>query len=228
MTGINIDSSIKLEKDLIVETPVLCKAGVYSIGEIGAFTYTNGRLFSKNVKSIGRYCSIAPEVILGHYTHPTNAISHHNVFYSVGEWMNEFHNYTNEDFDVNSLNKKRGTIEIENDVWIGARAFIMNGVNIGDGAIVAAGSIVTHDVPPYAIVGGNPAKVIKYRYSASIIKMLLDLKWWEYGPEILSDANLVDITECIYKIQERIVSGFPKYESKKFLIHKDSLTISKL
>jgi acetyltransferase-like isoleucine patch superfamily enzyme len=77
----------------------------------------------------------------------------------------------------------KGIIEIGNDVWIGTSAIILSGVKIGHGAVVAAGSIVTKSVPPYAIVGGNPAKIIKYRLSEEKIEELLEMKWWDWSEE---------------------------------------------
>ena len=78
---------------------------------------------------------------------------------------------------------KTGGISIANDVWIGRHAMIMPGVHIADGAIVAAGAIVTKDVPPYAIVGGVPAKLIRYRFSDDVIAKLLAIRWWEWSDE---------------------------------------------
>lgn len=74
----------------------------------------------------------------------------------------------------------KGDITIENDVWIGAKATIMSGIKICNGAVVAAGSVVTKDVPPYAIVAGNPAKVVKYRFSEEQIEKLLQISWWDW------------------------------------------------
>ena len=90
---------------------------------------------------------------------------------------------------------------IGNDVWIGANAIILQGVTIGDGAIIAAGAVVTKDVPPYAIVGGVPAKVIKYRFSDDVILKLLEIKWWD-KPEEWTTQNLDKFTD---------VSGFVKF-----------------
>ena len=73
----------------------------------------------------------------------------------------------------------KAQIEIGNDVWIGDSAIIMDGVKIGDGSIIAAGAVVTKDVPPYAIVGGVPAKIIRYRFDEDDINFLLELSWWE-------------------------------------------------
>lgn len=99
---------------------------------------------------------------------------------------------------------RKGDTVIGNDVWIGTEAMIMPGVNIGDGAVIAARAVVTKNVEPYSIVGGNPAKIIKYRFSADKIKKLLEIKWWNWDIEkiknnidILRDSNvdILDIAE---------------------------------
>jgi virginiamycin A acetyltransferase len=81
----------------------------------------------------------------------------------------------------------KGSIEIGNDVWIGYKAVIMAGVKIGDGAIIGAYSVVTKDVEPYAIVGGNPAREIKKRFSEQVIKELLEIQWWNWDREKLTN-----------------------------------------
>lgn len=75
---------------------------------------------------------------------------------------------------------KRGDIVLGSDVWTGFGCWVMPGVTIGDGAVVATGSVVTKDVPPYAIVGGSPARVLKYRHTPEQIEALLDIKWWDW------------------------------------------------
>ena len=109
---------------------------------------------------IGNYCSIAPEVF----------------FMTDGE--HSYKNISTYPFATRFFNKNidtlsKGDIIIEDDVWIGYRAIIMSGVHIGQGAVIAAGAVITKDVPPYAIVGGVPAKVIKYRFDKNVIDELL-------------------------------------------------------
>lgn len=90
--------------------------------------------------------------------------------------------------------KSKGAIVVEDDVWIGDAVWIMSGVHIGKGAIIGTGAIVTRDVPPYAIVGGCPGKIIKYRFSENIIKKLMELDLTKID---LTEDKLVDLTTCI-------------------------------
>jgi acetyltransferase-like isoleucine patch superfamily enzyme len=84
---------------------------------------------------------------------------------------------------------KTGDTVIGNDVWITMRTFIRSGVTIGDGAIVAAGAVVINDVPPFAIVGGNPAKVIRYRFTPEQIEALLEIRWWDWPDNLVIEAT---------------------------------------
>lgn len=84
--------------------------------------------------------------------------------------------------------KSRGDITIGNDVWVGADAMIMSGVTIGDGAVVGARSVVTRDVPPYAIVVGAPAKIVRFRFDSETIKSLLQVRWWDWEDEQIAEA----------------------------------------
>jgi acetyltransferase-like isoleucine patch superfamily enzyme len=138
---------------------------------MGNYSYVGANSFLQNV-SLGRFTCIGPHVKIGLGEHPTNTfISVHPIFYSTAAQVgitfakeNHFDEY--------------GDTIIGNDVWIGAGVIITSGITIGDGAIIAAGAVVTKDVPPYAIVGGVPAKHIKNRFNDTQIKSLLDLKWW--------------------------------------------------
>jgi virginiamycin A acetyltransferase len=84
----------------------------------------------------------------------------------------------------------KGDITIENDVWIGANSTIMSGVTIHNGAIVAAGSVVTKDVPPYAIVAGNPGKIVKFRFTEEQIKNLLEISWWDWNEDRIKESAM--------------------------------------
>lgn len=117
---------------------------------------------------------------------------------------------------------------IGNDVWIGTGAIILKGVNIGDGAVVAAGAVVTKDVPPYTIVGGVPANVIRKRFSDELTERLLAVKWWEYGPNVLKGLDISNPENCIGELEERIVNGFPKYIPDRFEFHPNDGIIYKI
>ncbi|MFO1405034.1 MAG: CatB-related O-acetyltransferase [Azonexus sp.] len=95
-------------------------------------------------------------------------------------------------------------VEIGNDVWVGRDALILAGVNIGDGAVIAARSVVTSDVPPYAIVGGTPAKVIRYRFDDEVISSLLKLKWWNMPESILRDNRDIFFSSGMKEVLTRI------------------------
>ena len=131
--------------------------------------------------SIGKYCSIAPgcKVIAG--DHPTSEyVSTHPAFYSKNRTAGRCYVSTNKFDEFKFADKKKSMfVLIGNDVWMASDVMVLAGVSIGDGAIIAAGSLVTHDIPPYAIVGGIPAKVIRYRFSDEDIEWLLNFKWWD-------------------------------------------------
>lgn len=124
--------------------------------------------------NIGRFTSIAPYVRTNNgmhpYTYPYVATS--PMFFS----LRKQNGFTFADKQI--FVETKSSSMIGNDCWIGENVFICGGVSIGDGAIVLAGAVVSKDVPPYAIVGGVPAKILKYRYDEDDIKFLLDLKWW--------------------------------------------------
>lgn len=136
----------------------------------GSYIGSNCALFSTD---IGAYCSLASYIRVGLPEHPTNYVSTHPAFHMQLRDMPKF-----DKFIPLASEEKRTTIG--NDVWIGEMVFIKKGVSVGDGAVIAAGAAVTKDVPPYAIVAGVPARVIKYRFSASQIEQLQKIKWFEW------------------------------------------------
>jgi virginiamycin A acetyltransferase len=161
---------------------------------VGDFTYyddfENVHNFEKNVKYhfdfigdkliIGKFCMIASDVrfIMNGANHLTDAISTYPFAIFGSDWSNAM--------DGKTYPTKGDTI-IGNDVWIGFNATIMAGVKVGDGAIIATNSVVTKDVEPYTIVGGNPAREIKKRFSKEQIDILLELKWWDWSLEKITE-----------------------------------------
>lgn len=150
--------------------------------EIGIGSYIQRDCFFYKCK-IGKWCSIGSNVRVVIGNHPTsNFVSTNPVFYSNRfKSMFDFNLRCENDFKEFSYtdSNNKWFVEIGNDVWIGENVTILNGIKIGDGAVIAAGSVVTKDVPEYAIVGGVPAKIIKYRFTEEQIKKLIKIKWWD-------------------------------------------------
>ena len=168
---------------------------------VGDYTYyddfENVENFEKNVKYlfdfvgdkllIGKFCMIASDVkfIMNGANHLTDSLSTYPFAIFGNGWERA----------MNGKNyPKKGNINIGNDVWIGYNATIMAGVTIGDGAIIATNSTVIKDVEPYSIVGGNPAKEIKKRFSKEVITKLLELQWWNWDIEKIS-RNIQNLTD---------------------------------
>ncbi len=145
---------------------------------LGDFSYIADNTRISRAK-IGKFCSIANDVKCGLGKHPSSGfVSTHPAFFSMQEQAGI--TFSDKDHFV-----ENDPITIGNDVWIGTSAIIMDGVTIADGAIIGAGAVVTKDVPPYAIVAGVPAKLIRYRFDQKVIDELLKIKWWDKEQEWL-------------------------------------------
>ncbi len=127
--------------------------------------------------AVGSFCSIGPDVLfIARAGHPTDLPS---------TFPFRARRFADATGGEDALAK--GGTAIGNDVWIGARAIVMGNLCIGDGAIVAAGAVVTKDVPPYAIVGGNPARLIRYRFAEDTVARLLKIAWWDWPDETIGE-----------------------------------------
>ena len=135
---------------------------------------------------IGSFCSFGEFNIVGLPSHPIHFVSTSPAFYSIDHKTCRLKLAKKKNFNDSVMKTVIG-----NDVWIGSRVTVIGGVRIGTGAIVAAGALVTKDIPPYAIVGGVPAKVIKMRFDQQYIDFLLELSWWDKSEIWLSDNALL-------------------------------------
>lgn len=154
--------------------------------------------------TVGNFTAIGEDTVAGLGQHPTNYLTYHSIFYKKGNWgwHDDWVKYP-EGFQENK------PITIGNNVWIGTRVVILDGVNIGDNSIIATGAIVTKDVPPYSIVGGVPAKVIKTLFDEDMRKRLDEIQWWNLSDE--------EITQCIdlFHIPNPTVDDVNRFFPKK-------------
>jgi acetyltransferase-like isoleucine patch superfamily enzyme len=176
----------------------------YPIGKLTYGLYSRSD-FHENIESIGNYCSINGTALIGASPHPMNFVSTHPFLY-----------FKNRGFIERDLGPTVEELSIKasigNDVWIGANAIILSGVKVHDGAVIGAGAIVTKDVPPYGIVIGVPAKLLRYRFSPNIIESLLRIKWWFWSEEKIKD-NLTSFYNIEEFVKKHDPLFNPNYES---------------
>lgn len=178
---------------------------------IGCYTYIVGPSRLGSVPSIGRYCSIAPGVTIGPYDHPTDWLSTSPFQYSKSKFeFSDWHRGFKFQRRKRIFDDQSNKVTIGNDVWIGSGVVVLNGVTIGDGAIVAAGSVVTKSVPPYAIVGGVPAKVIRMRFAEPIIEKMMAIRWWRFDARVLSGLPFDVPLKALDMLQAQIDAGEAK------------------
>lgn len=191
-SSVTIDDSVLGERMSIRRESSLAKCRLEGVGiinanstllevEMGSHSYCAHNVILAHTK-VGRFCSIGPDCIAGYGNHPTNLISTSPFFYSTK-------NNCGGSFAETDCFQEEQQINIGHDVWIGARVFIKDGIRIGDGAVIGAGAVVVKDVPDYAIVGGVPAKVLRYRFENHDIKMLKAMAWWNWSEIDLKEVQ---------------------------------------
>ncbi len=210
-TGVELPlGHIRLSKDCSFECPCRLTGDIdfksaISFGAFSSVDGVKGTGVLRNV-SVGRYTSIGRHVEIGLTNHPTTWLStsarQYNAHYLGWERL------TGKTVATCSHEISK-PVAIGNDVWIGDHATIMGGVTIGDGAVVAASAVVTKDVPPYAIVGGVPARVIKFRFGEDAVHQLQELKWWRYDLADFGDVDWPDVSVAAANIKARMQSVSP-------------------
>lgn len=170
--GARIGSDVVLSEGCcFYDCPVLY--GKVSVGRYTSITGSGTRIAAKiNDITIGAFCSIAANVIIQEFNHNIATTTTYNILSHLCR-------------DVDRITSK-GPIIIEDGVWIGSNAIVLSGIRIGRGAIIGAGAVVVKDIPPYAIAVGNPAKVIKYRFSKESIDVIENSKWWTWDEKTIA------------------------------------------
>lgn len=186
-------SAIVTNSKLDAMTSIRQKCRIYN-SSIDCYSYVSRNTLIQHTE-IGKFCSISEGCSIGMPSHPTHMISTSPVFLNGRNYLKEnFANIKYEDCPIT---------QIGNDVWIGTHVLIKSGVNVGNGAVIAAGAVVTKNVPAYAIVGGVPAKIIRYRFDKDIIQKIDNSKWWDWDYEkIHKKALLFDKIGDFLKIQD--------------------------
>ncbi len=163
------------------------------IAPLGAFSYTYSPISPCNI--IGRYCAIGLDVRVMQDQNPVDWVSTSSAFYSTekfGFWVDH-----SRQLDFEKPSTKPKPVAIMNDVWIGQQVILKGGITIGNGAVIGAGSVVTRDVLPYSIVGGAPARHIRYRFDEHTRLALEDTAWWECHLSSLGSFDFSDVGSFI-------------------------------
>src|ERR1700733_14430164 len=166
---------------------------------VGKYSGMNAHTFIARA-TMGAFCAIGARTAINPFNHPTHWLSIHEFQYHPNsyDWVDEYK-------EMDRLTRTSDmfkAVTIGNDVWMGHNVNVLSGVSVGDGAVIAAGAVVTKDVPPYAIVAGVPASIRRYRFSEKTIARFLRAKWWELELEQLDGLPFRDPERCLDLIDE--------------------------
>jgi acetyltransferase-like isoleucine patch superfamily enzyme len=197
----------------IIESRVLGPVFLNRLSQIGP-NVSVGKYFGMNENcfvaraTVGAFCAIGARTAINPFNHPVDWLSIHEFQYHPRsfDWVPEYNDFGR----LERTSEMFRHVTVGNDVWTGHNVNILPGVSVGDGAVIGAGSVVTKDVPPFAIVAGAPATVRRMRFPERTVERLLRLKWWELELSELSGLPFRDVDLCldrIEKIRERRAGG---------------------
>lgn len=190
-----------------------------SLSSVGAHTYVKS-CFHPSLK-IGRYCAIAAEVRVMPDNHPMERLSTCGFDYSSAAVFRAAETDFASPVTKTPPKRSKGLPEIGNDVWIGHDVILARGIKIGDGAVIGTKSIVTKDVPPYAIVAGAPAAIKKYRFNHDVIHKLINLGWWRYRFTDFKNAPTTDVGKFIKELSLMQENGdIQPFEEERISVHE--------
>jgi acetyltransferase-like isoleucine patch superfamily enzyme len=175
--NVTIDDNARIRNSILKSYSRLKHFSELIDSVLGEYSYIS-QYSIVNKTIIGKFCSIANNVSIGLWQHDTDVTTHtFHLYETSGGFVKGFKNFKKDNIQTT----------IGNDVWVGSSTVIMKGVKIGNGVIIGAGSIVTKDIPDYAIAIGNPSKIFKYRFDSETISLFNEVKWWDLEKEVLSD-----------------------------------------
>jgi virginiamycin A acetyltransferase len=206
-----VGERIWISEDCELEPYCEIQVGNVLPARMGAFSYTGSQLLPST--RLGRYCSLGPMIQFVQTEHPTDWASTSPAFYSpFGHEGYRFHlddaKVANPKFETFEGILSR-PVEMGHDVWVGQQVTFRGGVRIGNGAMVAAGAVVTRDVPPYAIVGGVPARVIRMRLPEDLIERFQALQWWRFAPEHLQPLDVREPAGFASRLEDLLAKSPP-------------------
>ncbi|QRM43190.1 CatB-related O-acetyltransferase [Rhizobium sp. BG4] len=200
-----IPKSVNITSQTTIEHPIHVGPGcVVMADSIGRYCFINANTCIFDSVTIGKFVTFARNCQIGGVEHPIHYVS--TSFFRISKkWFPDDPVVQGAETIPNKTpkNRKRSNkIVVGSDVWFGASSLVLKGITIGDGAVVGAGAVVTKDVPPYAIVAGNPAKIIRYRFDHQTIRDLLRLRWWDRDIDIILKLPLDNVEKTIALLSE--------------------------
>jgi virginiamycin A acetyltransferase len=190
-------ANLYFERHAKMESPVISSS---RNSFVGAHSYMNGGGYVRAPVFIGRYCSIGRRVTIGAGRHSIHGLSSSPA---ISKGTGDPYGATEKEI-LGIIPNRENLIVLNNDVWVGDGAVIMPGVTVGTGAVIGANAVVTKNVPPYAVVGGVAAKIIKYRFPDEIIGELLNTEWWNLTPEQLQLLPTGNIFQFIDEMKNHV------------------------